>query len=74
MSNPPQYFYPRVITHVHIKGDQLKEQHSQYVHSCARHGWQVCGIDCWDGNDGEPIIYHGHTSLRGFCLGMSFER
>ena len=18
-------------------------------------------LDCWDGDDGEPIIYHGHT-------------
>ena len=18
-------------------------------------------VDCWDGDDGEPIIYHGHT-------------
>ena len=18
-------------------------------------------VDCWDGEDGEPIIYHGHT-------------
>ena len=18
-------------------------------------------VDCWDGNDNEPIIYHGHT-------------
>ena len=18
-------------------------------------------LDCWDGEDGEPIIYHGHT-------------
>jgi hypothetical protein len=18
-------------------------------------------VDCWDGSDGEPIIYHGHT-------------
>ena len=18
-------------------------------------------VDCWDGNDGEPVIYHGHT-------------
>ena len=18
-------------------------------------------VDCWDGDDGEPVIYHGHT-------------
>jgi hypothetical protein len=18
-------------------------------------------LDCWDGDDGQPIIYHGHT-------------
>ena len=21
----------------------------------------VSTVDCWDGEDGEPIIYHGHT-------------
>lgn len=18
-------------------------------------------VDCWDGSDGEPVVYHGHT-------------
>jgi hypothetical protein len=18
-------------------------------------------VDCWDGGDGEPVVYHGHT-------------
>ena len=22
---------------------------------------EIYTVDCWDGDDGEPIIYHGHT-------------
>lgn len=30
------------------------------VHTRTRtHTW--CAVDCWDGPDDEPIIYHGHT-------------
>ena len=21
----------------------------------------LSAVDCWDGDDGEPVIYHGHT-------------
>ena len=20
-----------------------------------------CAVDCWDGKDGEPVVYHGYT-------------
>lgn len=29
---------------------------TQRMHMCVQHT-----VDCWDGPDGEPIIYHGYT-------------
>ncbi len=31
-------------------------------------------LDCWDGDDGEPVIYHGHTLTTkvGWFFGMFF--
>lgn len=31
--------------------------HSQVLNS----GCRCVELDCWDGDGGEPIIYHGHT-------------
>ena len=25
------------------------------------HSLSLLPVDCWDGTDGQPIIYHGHT-------------
>lgn len=46
----------------YLKRDQLigKSAVDQYI-SVLLCGCRCVELDCWDGADGEPIIYHGHT-------------
>ncbi|CAG5865961.1 unnamed protein product [Menidia menidia] len=42
--------------------DQLRGQSSveAYIQALKR-GCRCVEVDCWDGSDGEPVVYHGHT-------------
>jgi hypothetical protein len=43
-------------------GDQLTSNSSvnRYINDLMS-GCRCVELDCWDGDRGEPIIYHGHT-------------
>ncbi|KAG7263448.1 hypothetical protein CRUP_005315, partial [Coryphaenoides rupestris] len=32
-----------------------------FLSSALKRGCRCVEIDCWDGGDGEPVVYHGHT-------------
>lgn len=34
--------------------------HDRYINDLCK-GCRCVELDCWDGDDGEPLIYHGYT-------------
>lgn len=74
MSLPLHDYFISTSHNTYLVGNQLKGESTVegYIRAL-QHGCRSVELDCWDGDSGEPVIYHGRTLTRKLLLSEALK-